>query len=140
MIRLIYTSRSLEPLPKDLKDIITTSSRNNRRLDITGALCFLDGVYFQYLEGEAVVLEDLYRRILADPRHHDARLLERKRITTRIFGPWSMALVTWTEQTRAIFQTYNADTQVDLHALAGESAARTFEAQSRSTNWLKVGT
>ena len=136
MIRLIYTSRSNDRLPRDLKDIIATSRANNARREITGALCFLDGVYFQYLEGEAVVLEDLYRRILADPRNKDHRLIERRRIDKRLFTNWSMGLVTWNDETTAIFRAFNGEARLDLHDIASEKAAHAFEALSKSSNWL----
>ncbi|MDO9402772.1 MAG: BLUF domain-containing protein [Polaromonas sp.] len=139
MIRLIYASRARQALPLDLKDILAVSRRKNLKANITGALCFLDGVYLQYLEGETFGLEDLYRKIIKDPRHSDARLLERKKITERLFNSWSMALVTWDDQTRAIFEAFNGQIQPDLHAIDPLNAAVTFEALARSSNWLEVG-
>ncbi|RYX97593.1 MAG: BLUF domain-containing protein [Comamonadaceae bacterium] len=139
MIRLIYVSRSAERLPLGLRDVLETSRKNNLRMNITGALCHLDGVYLQYLEGDTVVLEDLYRRIISDPRHVDARLLERKRISERLFSEWSMALVTWDVQTRAIFNAFNLTPDLDLYQMEPGQAALTFEALSRSANWLRVG-
>ena len=138
MIRLIYTSRSLSKLPLDLKEILAQSRANNERREISGALCFLDGVYFQYLEGETVVLEDLYRTILADPRHTDPRLVERKFIETRLFDSWSMALVTWNQETKEIFETLNGPGPMDVHGIKIEAAATFFKALSRSSNWMEV--
>ena len=139
LIRLIYVSRSRERLPLELRNILAVSRKNNPVAGITGALCFLDGIYLQYLEGEAITLENLYRKIILDPRHSDARLLERKRITERLFKSWAMALMTWDEQTKAIFGAFNNQAEADLHAIDPQHAAVTFETLARSSNWQEVG-
>ena len=138
MIRLIYVSKALSPLPLDLKDILRVSRHNNERLEMTGALCFIEGVYFQYLEGETVQLQDLYKRITHDDRHQEPRLLERSRITERLFQNWSMALVTWNAQTQRLFETVNGPGPHDLYTLQPEKALATFESMARSSNWQQV--
>lgn len=138
MIRLIYVSKTLNTFPSGLKDILNSSRKNNAALGITGALCLLHGVYLQYLEGPAVAVEDLYRRISADPRHTTSKLLERRNINDRLFTTWTMALVTWNEQTRAIFGAFSSVEKPDLYSLTGENAAKTFEALARSSNWLQL--
>ena len=138
MIRLIYVSKALSAFPAGLKDILNSSRKNNVALGITGALCLLDGVYLQYLEGPTIAVEDLYRRIAVDPRHTESRLLERHGITERLFTSWSMALVTWNEETRAIFGAFSAAEKPDLYSLTGKNAASTFEALARSSNWLEL--
>ena len=76
MYRLIYVSRSVTRFPPDIKAILASSRKNNAEFGITGALCFLDGVYCQYLEGEKISLENLYQILLADPRHESLKLIE----------------------------------------------------------------
>ena len=138
MHRLIYVSRSITPFPTDIWTILESSQKNNAKFGLTGAMCFLDGVYCQYLEGDAVILEDLYRKILSDPRHKDIKLIEFTRITERFFKNWAMALVTWNDQTRFLFKTLNQLDALDLHAITLETAAATFQAFSRSASWLEL--
>jgi len=61
MIRLIYVSKALQRLPLDLKEILAVSMTNNAQKGITGALCVLNGVYLQYLEGEAIARRRCWR-------------------------------------------------------------------------------
>lgn len=138
MHRLIYVSRSTVRFPNDLKAILESSIRNNARLDITGALCFLDGIYCQYLEGERANLDALYLVLLADSRHKDVKLIELRSINNRIFTDWTMALVTWNKQTRALFKALNPCDAVDLYALTTDNAAVTFNVLARSSDWVEL--
>ena len=138
MHRLIYVSRSVTRFSPDLKAILESSRRNNARFEITGALCFLDGVYCQYLEGEKSSLENLYQILLADPRHKDVKLVELCSITNRIFTDWTMALVTWNKQTRALFKALNPVVTIDLYAITTANAAVTFDVLAHSSNWMEL--
>lgn len=135
---LIYVSRSVDPFPTDLRSILESSHKNNAKLGISGALCFLDGVYCQYIEGEGVVLEDLYKRVAKDPRHKDAKLVDYRSISKRRFTKWEMALVTWNEQTRLLFKALNPIDTFDLYAITSDTAAATFDALANSANWLEI--
>ncbi|MEO5342067.1 MAG: BLUF domain-containing protein, partial [Gammaproteobacteria bacterium SHHR-1] len=44
----------------------------------------------QYLEGQGSKVQELYRRIAADPRHSEVRLLAEGSIQERLFMDWSM--------------------------------------------------
>lgn len=138
MHRLIYVSRSITRFPHDLKAILESSRRNNARVDITGALCFLDGVYCQYLEGERADLEALYQVLLADSRHRDVKLIELCSIDQRVYANWAMALVTWTKQTRALFKALNLCDPVDLYAITTDHAAITFNVLAQSPEWMEL--
>ena len=107
MIRIIYVSRANSLLPLDLKDILATSRKNNHALDISGAMCFIDGVYLQCLEGEADVVDALYQRIESDTRHSAPRILARQSISNRAFLGWSMGLLTWNDETKKVFHSFN---------------------------------
>ena len=58
---LIYTSLSLvQAEPDDVKDILTSSERNNKAASITGLLLY-DGVrYIQVLEGDSSAVEQIF--------------------------------------------------------------------------------
>lgn len=138
MHRLIYVSRSPTRFPAEMKAILTSSRRNNARFEITGALCFLEGVYCQYLEGEKKALEDLYQILLSDSRHQDVKLIELCSIDRRLFTDWTMALVSWNKQTRALFKALNPVGTVDLYAVTPANAAVTFDVLARSSDWVEL--
>ncbi len=136
--RLIYLSKSLQPLPLDLKDILAKSRAKNPKAEITGALCFIDGVYLQYLEGEAAALSGLYAKIEKDPRHTDTKLLLRSSINERLFRTWSMALLTLNEETRKIIDTFVDSDGGGLENISPEKAAGLMRSLAVSSNWATV--
>ncbi len=136
LTRLIYVSRALSPLPLDLKNILASARKNNEGLGLTGALCFLNGVYMQYLEGEQETIDMLYLRIRDDRRHSEVRMLERCNIEERTFPTWSMALVTWNDEIRAMFEKHSPGQRLDLHAAEPATAAAMFEAFAATSNWM----
>ncbi|VWX60862.1 Sensor of blue light, FAD-binding domain [Burkholderiales bacterium 8X] len=138
LARLVYKSRAHAKLSMDLRDILASSQKNNPALGLTGALCFLDGVYLQYLEGEESNLMGLYKRIKSDPRHKDSVVLERSHITERAFPTWSMALVTWSDETQSIFREATGLRELDLYATDPIAAAPMFREFAASSNWLVV--
>ena len=138
IIRLIYISRSVTPLPLDLKDILATSRQNNERVGITGAMCFLEGVYFQYLEGEEQVVETLYDLILKDPRHKDAKLLDRAFIDARQFSDWSMGLLTWNDHCSFIVEMHSQNAGNDLYRMDPKAAPEIFQELKKNPNWMSI--
>ena len=96
MFRLIYSSRSRiapdESTP-ELGDIFATARRNNKRLDVTGALVVTDDAFAQALEGDEAVVRQLYDAIAQDPRHEAVTILEAETVEDRTFGRWAMAKV-----------------------------------------------
>ncbi|WP_422098944.1 BLUF domain-containing protein [Variovorax sp.] len=135
LVRLIYTSRAPSPHPNDLSNILHTSRTMNPRFGITGALCFLDGAYMQYLEGEEPEVRALYAAIERDERHQSPRLLELTRIQVRFFPAWSMALLKWDERLETIFQGFATGQALDLYETPEQEAAVIFRALARTPNW-----
>ena len=138
LIRITYVSRARSKLPRDLKDILAVTRPNNTRLRVTGALCFLDGAYLQLLEGDRHAVQALYQTIRDDPRHTDAKVLTHTNIVERAFPNWSMALLTWNEETRDIFLRHNPGSDVDLYAADPATVERMFVEMGRSANWQAV--
>jgi hypothetical protein len=96
MFRLVYRSRSAIPVAEraaGLGEIFATARRNNRNLDVTGALMISDGAFVQVLEGDEAAVRSLYARISADERHRDVTLLKEESVDGRTFGRWAMAKV-----------------------------------------------
>ena len=138
IIRIIYVSRASSTLPLEIKDILAASRRNNPLLGIRGAMCFLDGIYLQYLEGEAVVVDALYQKIGKDPRHTHAKVLVHEPISKPEYPKWSMALLTWNEQTRAVFSLFNPNSPFDLYAVDPATVAALLRAWAATNNWMTV--
>lgn len=73
-----------------LREIVKASNRNNRASGITGFLIFDGETFLQILEGVRSQVEITYRRISADPRHHNATTLLARQIDQRDFVDWGM--------------------------------------------------
>lgn len=93
--RLIYRSHSLLPAndPAGLAEILRVARSKNADLGITGALMLYDDWFAQVLEGPQPVIEALFARIKADPRHDGVRLNEAGAVPKRLFAKWAMAVV-----------------------------------------------
>jgi len=112
IIELVYISRAaftptggggIEP---EVARILAQSRRNNPRHNVGGVLCYLDGHFFQCLEGEADEVESVYRRIAGDPRHQDVRILSRRPVGRRRFEDWSMKYAVADETVRRLLQQH----------------------------------
>ena len=125
-------------MPLEIKDILLASRKNNPVLGITGALCFLDGIYLQYLEGEAAAVNALYQKIGKDSRHSHIKLLVREQISQRAHPKWSMALLTWNEETKAIFRLFNPNSALDAYATDPASVPSLLQAWTGTSNWMTL--
>jgi hypothetical protein len=96
VFRLMYRSHSLlddGDQGGGLGAIFTAARRNNRALDITGALMTSDDAFAQVLEGEESAVRELFARISADERHDHVDVLQEQAVPGRTFGRWAMARV-----------------------------------------------
>jgi len=92
MLSLIYVSSSIKLLnDAELLDILKVSRENNGSKDITGLLLYKSGNFMQALEGPDEVVNALYEKIKADPRHKDVSVISREQIAARQFSKWEMA-------------------------------------------------
>lgn len=110
MIELIYISRANAPLSEQaLSNLLRTCRRNNSKLNISGLLLYDGGnTFIQLLEGEDLVVDDLYRKIASDNAHTDVHVLSQSTITTRHFSKWRMG--------------FRAMTKHALHSITGCNA------------------
>ncbi len=89
--QIAYVSLSREKLDAStLSDILSTSKSNNGREEITGVLMYHDRIYFQIIEGEKAVVEDLFVRIEEDDRHESIALIWDDDVEHRDFPKWLM--------------------------------------------------
>ena len=91
LIHCVYSSAAHpifkeHEIPAFLDKIRTANASQN----ITGMLLYIEGGFFQVLEGEPVAVDAVYRKIKADPRHERLTLIIREPILERSFGEWTM--------------------------------------------------
>lgn len=116
-VRLIYASRmTRECGPKDLQALLEVSRRNNEEMGVTGALCYSPKGFLQCLEGPADAVNEIYRRIIQDPRNENVTLIEYQSVDERQFGDWSMAYVRADEVDKAILFKHGYDDRFDPYA------------------------
>lgn len=94
MISLIYVSRTRvhdDQRAQVLDDILLASIARNSTLDITGLLISTIHHFAQLLEGPDVGVDGVMASILADPRHHEVRVICRSDVAERRYPLWQMA-------------------------------------------------
>jgi hypothetical protein len=93
LICIAYLSSARTAPERDtLQTILAVSRRNNAACGVTGMLCYYDGSFLQFLEGEAADVDATFERIQRDGRHQGLIEVFRDEITQRLFPDWTMAL------------------------------------------------
>jgi hypothetical protein len=91
LIQCIYASRASATLGEaEIHALLERSRRNNVTQGITGMLLFIEGSFFQVLEGDSATVDRAYEAIARDPRHDRVTQIIREPIAQRSFGEWSM--------------------------------------------------
>jgi hypothetical protein len=95
LCRLIYKSISINETvgPEQLSRLVNRASSNNRKLGISGILALSDGRFLQLLEGPSKFVNELYCKIVKDPRHHQVELISFEDNVHTEFTDWSMVLL-----------------------------------------------
>lgn len=137
LIQLTYASRTSETIgPADIKDILKSSQRNNGTLGLTGALCVANGIFLQQLEGDRQAVNQLYLRLLSDPRHSDPAILDFSEITCRRFGAWNMGMISSVEENRLLFLKYSSNAHFDPYNMSPLTLRAFFDEVMQSVRWL----
>lgn len=95
--RIVYTSRfNGSVTEKDIKEIERYSDINNAKKNITGTLICSDKILYQVLEGNTADIDELYEKILKDPRHNNIQCVSEEfnlREEDRQYPNWNMRAV-----------------------------------------------
>ena len=95
LIHCIYASTAESTFSEsDIPALLTQARTANAERAITGMLLYIDGGFFQVLEGDLDAIDEVYRRILRDPRHSRITLIIREPIAARAFSEWTMGFCT----------------------------------------------
>jgi Sensors of blue-light using FAD len=91
LIHCIYASTA-EPgfTESDIPALLANARTANSANGITGMLLYIEGCFFQILEGEESVVDKVFRRISGDSRHSRITLIIREPISKRSFSDWTM--------------------------------------------------
>lgn len=106
MKRLTYISKINAVLTEEeILEIGRVSSMNNRKIDVTGVLISAGDYFFQILEGEHGIVNQLMEKIGRDSRHRDVTVLTSEYgCEERLFSDWNMKTVAITESTDLMLQ------------------------------------
>jgi adenylate cyclase len=105
MKRLTYISTASDLTIEELNQIGEVSTANNQRHNITGVLLYLNGIFFQIIEGEETKIDPLYDKIIADQRHTDILCLKTESdIKQRLFPNWAMKTINLNQETGLLLE------------------------------------
>lgn len=97
--QIMYSSQASAPMTvAGLEQILADARTGNQARDVTGALVYVDGVFFQILEGEKDVLRNLMASIERDARHRAVKVFYEAEIDVRAFESWRMAYLSPTAE------------------------------------------
>lgn len=128
--RLLYRSESAlvgsdDEVDDQVLAIVESSRKSNEAAGLTGALLLSSGVFIQALEGPVDAIERKFERICCDLRHRRVRLLQLAAVEGRLFGDWSMSIVTPTLELARLCPTLDAAESTRLDATKADAALRT---------------
>jgi len=108
LIHCIYASSAVSALEEAaIQLLLERARRRNDALMITGMLLYIDGSFFQVLEGSREPVDSVYKAIHRDRRHERVTQIIREPIPRRAFARWSMGFESISRQ--------------DAQAIAGEN-------------------
>lgn len=89
--RIAYISQATKQFTKrDLLDLLHDSRAYNTLDNISGVLIHKQGFFFQIIEGEQEVVNELLTRLLNDPRHSEIKIILDSSADNRLFSNWAM--------------------------------------------------
>lgn len=103
---LMYSSVAVGDSASTALSVLDTAAVFNLSRKITGVLVVAAGSFAQILEGGNAEVDDLYSRIVRDPRHTQVKLVAEYPIGTRMWPAWQMSVAAATERNRPIFARY----------------------------------
>lgn len=91
---ILYLSKATRPLSDDdISTIYQSAIATNKKLTISGFLCFKDDYFLQYIEGAQDDIDFIFSKIKNDTRHTLRVTLEDSSLKTFRFTQWNMHLV-----------------------------------------------
>ena len=125
LIRLVYASTAQSGVDlNEFKRILLQAQANNHRRDLTGMLAFNSKIFLQALEGSRDQINDLYARLMRDPRHKTVTLLNYKEIEERHWANWSMGFAAPNTDNRALFLKYSQQSVFNPYTMKADAVEK----------------
>ena len=128
LVRLLYASRASAAVTHEIIESILHSSReHNPALGITGVLCHGGDVYMQVLEGGRAAVNELYNKIVRDPRNKEVMLLYYVEVSERHFAGWTMGQVNLSKINPSMLLKYSDKPVLDPFETPGRASMALLE-------------
>jgi Sensors of blue-light using FAD len=125
LIRLVYASTAQSGVDlNEFKRILLQAQANNHRRDLTGMLAFNSKIFLQALEGSRDEINDLYAKLIRDPRHKTVTLLNYKEIEERHWANWSMGFAAPNTDNRALFLKYSQQSVFNPYSMKADAVEK----------------
>lgn len=125
LIRLIYVSTAQPGVDlNEFKRILLQAQTNNHSRDLTGMLAFNSKIFLQALEGARDQINDLYARLIRDPRHHTVTMLGYKEIEERHWANWSMGFAAPNANNRSLFLKYSQQSIFNPYGMKADAVEK----------------
>jgi len=97
--QIMYSSQALKHMTMhDLEVILEDARTGNQARNVTGVLVYVDGVFFQIIEGDKDIVRKLMASIASDSRHQSVTVFYEAEVDVRAFESWSMAYLSPTAE------------------------------------------
>jgi hypothetical protein len=128
LVRLLYASRATAAVTHEIiESILHSSHEHNPALGITGVLCHGRETYMQVLEGGRPAVNQLYNKLVRDPRHHDISLLHYQEVSERKFAGWTMGQVNLSRVNPSLLLKYSDRPVLDPFVASGRASMALLE-------------
>ncbi|SEG65540.1 Sensors of blue-light using FAD [Bryocella elongata] len=99
LMHCIYASAAVHDYTTvELAKLLQRSQQNNQRCGVTGVLLYVEGNFFQVLEGRPADVIHTYEKISQDSRHTRVTRIISESIHRRAFSDWSMGFLSLSQQ------------------------------------------
>ena len=123
LVRLLYASHAAKDNPTGaVAAIMQQSHAYNPKHGITGVLCHTERSYLQVIEGGRDQVNQLYAKIMCDPRHTDVVLLHYEEVCERRYSGWTMGQTNLAKLNPGTLLRYSATAEFNPHSLSGKSS------------------
>ena len=123
--QIVYVSTPDKNLKISEVELIVDKARvKNESKSVTGFLCANSSFFIQCLEGEKIVLDNLFELISKDSRHHNVKIIHEGDVKTRTFGCWGMGVVLRMEKHYDIMKRYSKEDEFDPYNLSADESMK----------------
>ena len=97
--QIMYSSQAIKHMTMhDLEVILEDARTGNQARNVTGVLVYVDGVFFQIIEGDKDIVRKLMASIASDSRHQSVTVFYEAEVDVLAFESWNMAYLSPTAE------------------------------------------